>query len=73
MKKVYSIILSIAALFTVAFTASAQEPGPYSIAKQITDPKNGNKAPKAISEKHAISIAPTYQNKNEKQPQANIP
>ena len=45
MKKVYSIILSIAALFTVAFTATAQEPGPYSIAKQITDPKNGNKPP----------------------------
>lgn len=45
MKKVYSIILSIAALFTVAFTVSAQEPGPYSIAKQIMDPKNGNKAP----------------------------
>ena len=45
MKKIYSTILSIAALFTFAFTVSAQEPGPYSIAKQITDPKNGNKPP----------------------------
>ena len=50
MKKVYSIILSIAALFTVAFTVSAQEPGPYSIAKQITDPRNGNKPPEFPAE-----------------------
>ncbi len=42
MKKIYSIILSIVALFAATNTISAQEPGPYSIAKQITDPKTGN-------------------------------
>ena len=41
MKKIYSTFLSIAALLSIAFTVSAQEPGPYSIAKQITDPKDG--------------------------------
>ena len=50
MNKTDRIILSTAALLAITFTVSAQdsgtkEPGPYSIAKQITDPKNGNKPP----------------------------
>lgn len=40
MKKIYSIILTVAALLSFATAVNAQ--GDYSIAKQITDPKNNN-------------------------------
>ncbi len=40
MKKIYSIILTVAALLSFATVVNAQ--GQYSIAKQITDPKNNN-------------------------------
>ena len=40
MKKIYNILLTAAALFTISAVVNAQEPGPYSIAKQITDPKD---------------------------------
>ena len=40
MKKIYSIILTVVALLSFATAVNAQ--GDYSIAKQITDPKNNN-------------------------------
>jgi hypothetical protein len=44
MKKIYNILLTAAALFTISTVVNAQEPGPYSIAKQITDPKDASKS-----------------------------